>query len=155
MRKIALALVATIFFVSACAAPPAQPLRNVFNLADVRAELGKAAQEHKQLMIKFTGSAWCAPCHRLEENVLGTAAFRRATEGYRIVTADYPPLEERTEEKIQNDPKLAELMAIKDRYAVPGFPTIIVLAADGSVTTRVEGHSADSARTYIARLAAR
>lgn len=148
-----IALVVAIFLLCACAAPPPQPVRNVFSLSDIQAELGKAAQEHKELMIKFVGSTWCAPCHRLERNVFETAAFRKASAGYRIVTADYPPLEERTEEKIRNDPNLAELMEIKERYDVPGFPTIILLGADGKVSARVVGHSSDSPRAYIARLA--
>ena len=155
LPSITLVIAATICFLCACAAPAPQPLRSVYSLSDVQAELGRAAQEHKQLMIKFVGSTWCAPCHRLEENVFATAAFRKASARYRIVTADYPPLEERTDDKIQANPQLAKLMVIKEHYDVPGFPTTIILSADGKVRAKVVGHSTDSTSAYIARLAGR
>jgi thioredoxin-related protein len=155
MHKITRVIAATLLFVCGCAAPAPQPLRNVFSLSDIETELGKATQEHKSLLIKFVGSSWCLPCHRLEKNVFETAAFRRASENFRIVTADYPPPEGRTEEKTRSDPALAKLMEIKQRYDVPGFPTTIVLSADGTVRTRIVGHSSDSAGAYIARLASK
>jgi thioredoxin-related protein len=58
-----------------------------------------------------------------------------------VVHLDYPPLSERTPEKIAANPALAKLMRIKEAYNVPGFPTVVLLDDRGEEVGRVEGFS--------------
>ena len=119
---------------------------------DLEAAKAKAAKERKPLLIEFTGSTWCPPCQALSAKVLSTPEFAAFSRSFVMVSLDYPPMSGRTPEKIRANPELARLMAIKEKYGVPGFPTMFVYNADGKELTKIVGYSGESPQAYIAKL---
>src|SRR6266566_3364709 len=60
-------------------------------LGDFGAAKTQAAQQHKLILVSFSGSDWCGPCIRLRKEILESATF----EGYAkdhlvLVRADFP-----------------------------------------------------------------
>jgi protein disulfide-isomerase len=93
-----------------------------------------AKAEGKQVMIEFHGSDWCPPCKKLNEDVLSTAKFKAFAEGHlELVDADFPRRTELpAEQKAQNE-------ALAERFGIRGFPTVVVLDAEGNELGRTVG----------------
>lgn len=124
-------------------------------LTDLAAAKARATTEHKPLLVLFTGRTWCPPCLALHEEVLGTADFAALARDHVLVELDYPAVEERTSAKIATDLTLARRMALKRQHAVAAFPTIVILAPDGTEQTRRVGYTRGlGPRRYLALLAA-
>lgn len=151
MRARILSVAGVIFccwVVAVVAAAPATI--RIRSMADVTGALNVAKRAKKTLVIEFIGSKWCPYCKRLEANVLSTDIFRSAAQQrFVIAIADFPPLYERTADKVQADQGLADLMEVKARFQVPTFPTLIRFAADGKLLNKVVGHSEDSPDAYL------
>ncbi len=95
-------------------------------MTDFAAAKAQAAAESKPLFLSFSGSDWCGWCKRLDKEVLSTPEFQKALSQKMIfVQVDFPkkPLPDAL--KAQND-------ALMKEYKVRGFPTIIVLDANGN-----------------------
>ncbi len=107
---------------------------------DLEAGKTRAAKEGKALVVYFTGSAWCPPCKLLHAELLPSKAFGDFAKAKVLVMLDYPPLSGRSEEKVKADPALAALMKTKGEYRITGFPTMVVLAADGRELGRKMGY---------------
>lgn len=89
---------------------------------DAEAAVKQAADEKKDLLVLFTGSDWCPPCIKLEQQVLGTEEFaQQSASRFVLLKLDFP----------QNTPQSEELQkqngAWADRFGVEGFPTLILL----------------------------
>jgi thioredoxin-related protein len=121
-------------------------------MTDLEAAKARAAREHKPLLIEFTGSAWCPPCIALHKNVLSTPEFAAFSRDIVWVALDYPTLAERAPEKVKANPELARLMAIKDKYEVPGFPTLFFYDAEGKQLSKITGYGGDSPAVFLAKL---
>ena len=121
-------------------------------MTDLEAAKARAAREHKPLLIEFTGSAWCPPCIALHKNVLSTAEFAAFSRDIVWVALDYPTLAERAPDKVKANPSLARLMVIKEKYEVPGFPTLIYYDADGKQRAKITGYGGDSPAVFLAKL---
>jgi thioredoxin-related protein len=119
---------------------------------DLEGAKAKAAKEQKPLLIEFTGSKWCPPCQALTAKVLSTPEFAAFSRNVVMVSLDYPPLSERTPAKVSANPELARLMSIKEKYGVPGFPTMFLYDAQGKQLSKIVGYSGESAAAYIAKL---
>jgi thiol-disulfide isomerase/thioredoxin len=119
---------------------------------NLEAAQARAAKEHNGLLLEFTGSAWCPPCIALHKQVLTGAEFATFSQNLVLVALDYPVLSERTPEKIRAKPALARLMAIKEKYDAPGFPTMIRFGPDGKEVARVVGYDGGGAKAYLAQL---
>src|SRR5215212_100779 len=78
---------------------------------DLEAAKSKAAKEQKPLLIEFTGSSWCPPCQALTAKVLSTPEFVAFSRNLVLVSLDYPPMSERTPQKVSGNPELARLMS--------------------------------------------
>lgn len=93
---------------------------------DSRAALELAKNEDKKVFLFFTGSDWCGWCKRLEGEILTTPQFKNyATEKLVLVKLDFP------HNLPQSDRVKAQNRALATKYAVSGFPTIIVLTSAG------------------------
>ncbi|MDP1580572.1 MAG: thioredoxin family protein [Candidatus Didemnitutus sp.] len=122
-------------------------------MTDVTAARAKAAAEGKQLVLEFTGSTWCPPCKALHAEVLTSAEFAAYAADKVLALVDYPRAKDRTPEKIAADPELARLIALKDEYKVPGFPTMFVFDAKGQELAKVVGYEKGSGpAAYLAEL---
>jgi len=111
-----------------------------FNTWETNFEKAKqqAVQEHKAILLSFSGSDWCGPCIKLHSEVFESPAFKTfADKNLVLVNADFPrqkknqlpkPLQQ------QND-KLA------DTYNSSGaFPLTVLLTADGKVLKSWDGY---------------
>ena len=95
-------------------------------LTDFPKAQAQAKTEHKLLLLDFTGSDWCGWCRRLEAEVFSKPAFAEyAKENLVLVRADFPRNKPLTLEVRKQNQELAE------RFAVNGFPTIVVLNSQG------------------------
>lgn len=84
-------------------------------------------------LYNFTAD-WCVICARLERDLFAEAGDAR------WISERFVPVRvlDRKREDGQNDETVAEL---RERFKVTGFPTLVVVAPDGRVLTRVVGYS--------------
>ena len=93
---------------------------------DYKAALAQAKTQKKLVLLDFTGSDWCGYCKLLDKEVFTTPAFKDfADKNYILVTVDFPHQTQLPDSlKQQND-------ALNQQFKIDGFPTLIVLDADG------------------------
>jgi thiol:disulfide interchange protein len=90
--------------------------------------LEKAKAENKSVLVEFTGSDWCPPCIAMRKNVFSKKEFvAAASKKFILVELDFPKGDKDLKEK--NQP-------FAEQYKIEGFPTVILLGADGKEFTR-------------------
>jgi protein disulfide-isomerase len=106
---------------------------------DYKTALAQAKAQNKLVLLDFTGSDWCGYCQLLEKEVLSQPSFKDfADKNYVAVTLDYPHNTPQSDAvKQQND-------ALAKQYNIEGFPTLIVLSADGKELGRQVGYDPGS-----------
>ena len=108
-----------------------------------------AKNDHKNIVLVFQGSDWCAPCIKLSKQVWETEEFKDyASENYVMLQADFPKKKEHRlpENQQAKNEKLAE------KYNPNGyFPFVVVLDENGKVLGQT-GYKNVSANEYIAIL---
>lgn len=110
--------------------------------------VAKAKKEKKDLLVDFTGSDWCGWCIRLNKEVFDHHAFLDEAEKHFVLVAlDFPRGEE-AKKKVPNPDRNKEL---SEKYAVRGFPTILLMTADGEVYGRT-GYRAGGPAKYVEHL---
>lgn len=107
----------------------------------------KAAVEGKKLILAdFTGSDWCPWCIKLDSEVFQKDAFKTfAKESLVLFVADFPNEKQLPKDLAEKNRKLAE------KYDVKGFPTVLLLDADGKVLART-GYRRGGAESYVEHL---
>jgi len=114
------------------------------SLPDAKA---KAKTENKLVFAEFTGSDWCPPCKKLHSEVLTSEAFAKyASDKFVLVELDFPRRKEQSEELKSANKALAK------EFEIRGYPTVVVLDADGKELHRKVGYGGQSADDYIANL---
>ena len=100
-------------------------------MTDFEAAKAKAKAEGKPMLVDFTGSDWCGWCIRLDKEVFSKPAFKDyAAENLILVEIDFPRRKEQSAElKAQNE-------ALAEKYGIRGFPTILIMDAEGEVIER-------------------
>lgn len=84
--------------------------------------LSRARSSGRPVLVDFS-AIWCPACRRLHEQVFTDPAVRAALEaGYELSLVDY---------------ESPEAPAFMRRYAVTGFPTLLVLDAEGRLLRRL------------------
>lgn len=97
-------------------------------LTDLPTAQQQANEQSKVILADFTGSDWCGWCIRLKKNVLDTPEFEQfAAERFIPLEIDLP------QRKDFPAAQRAANEALVERYNISGFPTILVLAPDGTV----------------------
>ncbi|HWD20106.1 MAG TPA: thioredoxin fold domain-containing protein [Verrucomicrobiae bacterium] len=97
--------------------------------------LEKAAQEKKLVLLDFTGSDWCGWCMKLDAEALGKPEFLDYASKYLVtLVVDFPQRRE-----LAGDLKAAN-RAMKSKFGVSGFPTLVLLSPAGKVVWRQEGY---------------
>jgi thioredoxin-related protein len=109
-----------------------------------------AKQEHKHILLNFSGSDWCGPCIRLHKEIFESEAFlKMADTALLLVNADFPRMKKnRLTEKQQalND-------AVAERYNISGkFPLTLLLTSDGKVLKEWEGFPSISPEAFSAQV---
>jgi len=114
---------------------------------NVDAAMKQAKAEQKDVLMEFTGSDWCPPCIQLKKNVFDTDHFKtEAPKHFVLVQLDFPHNKPQSEELKAQNRKWAE------KFAVPGFPTIMLLDAEGQPYARTVGYPGLDAQQYVAQL---
>ena len=96
---------------------------------DFEAAKKLAAETDRDLFVLFTGTDWCSWCMRLEKEVFSQKGFiEKLSEKFVPVFIDRPEDKTRLSERAaaQNE----ELLR---RYRIEGFPTVLLMDADGDV----------------------
>ena len=113
---------------------------------DFEAAKKRAAAEHKDLLVDFTGSDWCGWCIRLQKEVFTTDAFvKAAPEKFVLVELDFPQGKTLpAETKAQNE-------KLQKEYGIQGFPTLLLLDASGRPFART-GYREGGPEAYLKHL---
>ena len=95
----------------------------------------KAKETHKPILIYFTGSDWCGPCKRIDENLFHTEKFVKFSEENLVLyTADFP----RNTDLVSEENKKMNKQLSK-KYNQESFPTMIIVDERGYVLARRNG----------------
>ena len=115
-------------------------------LTNIEKAKEQAKTEKKLVLLEFTGSDWCPPCKALKKNVFDTDKFKAyAKKNLVLVELDFP----RDKSKITKE-QSAYNGAQAKKYVVKGYPTVILLDADGKELTKKVGFSRNtSVESYI------
>jgi protein disulfide-isomerase len=141
MKKLALSLIAGLAMLHAARADEATWL------TDLSKAQATAKDEKKLVFMDFTGSDWCPPCKALHKNVLTSKEFADFAKDHLVLLlVDFPrhtklpPAQEKA-----ND-------ALARKFGIEGFPTVIVLDANGKQLYKDVGYSGASAKDFVANL---
>lgn len=117
-------------------------------LTDFAKAQAKAKAEKKLVLLDFTGSDWCPPCKNLHGTVLVSPEFTKfAKDNLVLVEVDFPRSKKQSPELKAANAKLEE------QFKVDGYPTVVVLSADGKELFREVGYGGTPAKDYVAKLA--
>lgn len=104
-----------------------------------------AAKEKKAILVDFTGSDWCSWCIRLKKEVFDQKAFEPAAKDFVFVELDFPRGK-------QQDPAVkAKNEALAKQFSIQGFPTILLLNAQGQAFA-VTGYEEGGPANYLKSL---
>lgn len=106
----------------------------------------QARKEHKEILLVFQGSDWCAPCIKLDREIWTSSEFKNyAKDHYILVKADFPKRSKNQLEPAQQEKNdhLAE------KYNQQGyFPLVVVMDEGGHVLGKT-GYQKVSPQEYI------
>lgn len=109
----------------------------------------EAQKEHKEILLVFQGSDWCAPCIKLDREIWTSSEFKEyAKKHYILVKADFP-----RRSKNQLEPEQQKKNnALAEKYNQQGyFPLVVVMDEEGHVLGKT-GYKKLSPTAYIALL---
>lgn len=116
--------------------------------ADYDAAVAAAREQKKDLLVDFTGSDWCRWCIQLHKEVFAHDEFLDpAMERYVLVSLDFPHDAE-LRASVPNPDRNRELGAL---HRVSGYPTILLMTADGDVYGRT-GYQSGGPQAYLEHL---
>jgi protein disulfide-isomerase len=109
-----------------------------------------AAKENKPLLVDFTGSDWCGFCIKLHAEVFDKPEFEEFAKNYVLVELDFPS------KKPQPPEEKAKNKATQAKFAVSGFPTVLLIdAKSGEAYGRQSGYGPGTGpKAYIEKLSA-
>jgi len=112
--------------------------------------LQKAKQEHKLVLLRFSGSDWCVPCIRMSKAIFENQSFKEYAEANLVlVAADFPRLKKNklpAEQQKAND-DLAEKFNSQGN-----FPLTVLIDEKRSVLKTWEGYDEMTADQFISEL---
>ena len=106
-----------------------------------------AAKDGKDILIDFTGSDWCGWCIKLKKEVFSTPEFEAAApKMFVLMEADFP------RDKSKVTPEVAaQNRKLADNFEIRGYPTIILLDAQGRPYARM-GYQPGGPSKYLESL---
>jgi thiol-disulfide isomerase/thioredoxin len=103
----------------------------------------KARETGRPILVNFTGSDWCGYCIRMREEIFDTGIFAAwAKDHVVLLECDFPRSRQLPRVIVTQNEQLA------DRFAIAGFPTIVLLDGDGRELTR-SGYRRGGAAAWI------
>jgi protein disulfide-isomerase len=107
----------------------------------------QAKTDKKMVLLDFTGSDWCGWCMKFDKETLSTDKFADYAKSHlELVVVDFP------NKKSQSDALKAANKALGEKYGVNGYPTFVVLNADGKEIGRQVGYAPGGPDAFIAKL---
>jgi len=141
---------------------PAQPPPNEYRTAtppgdapaskalwrmDLPGALSQARSENKLVLLDFTGSDWCPWCIKFDQDVLSTGQFASyAAAKLILVKLDFP------RHTPQSDELRRANQVLYNQFHVDGYPTYILLNANGNELGRQVGYLAGGPNAFISEL---
>ncbi len=106
-----------------------------------------ASQEHKYILLNFSGSDWCGPCIRMHKEIFDDASFQQFADSSLIMAnADFPRNKKNQLPKEQQ--ALNDKMA--DAYNRQGsFPYTVLLDPNGKVIKAWDGYPKEDVPSFI------
>ena len=113
---------------------------------DATAAVAKAKKENKDLLLLYTGSDWCPPCKKLEEEVFADEDFDlEASQHFVLVKFDFPKNTPQSESIAEQNKTWAQ------KFGVGGYPTV-VLVDQNLKPFGIAGYQEGGAENYLAML---
>ncbi len=118
---------------------------------DFEATKSAATKNNKHILLIFQGSDWCAPCIKLEKEIIDTEEFKKLSEkDFVIYKADFPRSKKHKlpeeQQKINSD--------LFETYNKAGyFPYVVVLDSNGK-TLGALGYEKSTPQKYFDKLIA-
>lgn len=115
-------------------------------LTDFNLAKKEAAEKKLPILADFSGSDWCGWCIKLDREVFAQPEFKVfAKDQLVLFLADFPHAKKLDAGlKAQNE-------KLQQTYGVNGFPTVLLLGADGQVIART-GYRKGGAGAYVDHL---
>lgn len=110
----------------------------------------KAQTEHKNVLLFFSGSDWCAPCVKFKKFYVDTEQFKTFSDEKLVVyNADFP-----RQKKNQLAKEIAtENGKLADKYNSKGqFPMILLLNEKGEIIKKWEQLPSETLEQFIEKL---
>ena len=119
---------------------------------DFSAAQKQASQEHKLILINFSGSDWCGPCIRLRKEILESSTFENyASDHLVLVRADFP--RQKKNQLSKDQVKLNEALA--DKYNPDGkFPYTLLVDENGKVLKDWDGFPNETPDQFVSQISA-
>lgn len=119
---------------------------------DIEVAKKKAKQEHKFVLLNFSGSDWCGPCIRLHDEIFESSNFKNfADSNLVLINADFPRKKKNqlpAEQKSKNN-------SLADKYNPQGiFPYTVLLDESGKVLKTWEGFPNKTSTQFTAQIKA-
>ena len=110
----------------------------------------QAVQQHKLILVNFSGSDWCGPCIRLRKEILESATFETyATDHLVLVRADFP--RQKKNQLSKEQVKLNEALA--DKYNSEGkFPYTLLVDETGKILFRWDGFPDETPDQFVSQI---
>ncbi|MEO9211196.1 MAG: thioredoxin family protein [Ginsengibacter sp.] len=120
-------------------------LSNVWQ-TDLNKAKQMAKEEHKFIILSFSGSDWCGPCIRLHKEIFDSEIFTNyANEHLVLLNADFPRAKKNQLSKEQQK-KNDELADVYNKNGV--FPFTLLLNSEGKILKTWEGFPMESAKEF-------
>jgi peroxiredoxin len=118
-------------------------------LTDLPQAQRQAKRDGKAVLVLFHGSDWCPPCQKMQKEVFATREFADyAGRRLVLVEVDFPRHKEQSPELKRKNQALKERFALTGS-ADEGFPTVVLLDADGKELGREAGYGGRGAAAFL------
>ncbi len=102
-----------------------------------------AAEKNLPILADFSGSDWCGWCIKLDKEVFSKDVWKAyAKDNVVMFLADFPRASG------QSDALKEQNKALSEKYGIRGFPTVLLLKADGTVIEKT-GYQRGGPEAYV------
>lgn len=106
----------------------------------------EATKRKVPILADFSGSDWCGWCIKLDKEVFSKPEFAEyASKHLVLLLVDFP------RKKPQDAGLKKQNQKLSDQFGIEGFPTVILLNAEGNVIART-GYQPGGAEAYVKHL---
>ncbi len=111
--------------------------------------LEKAQKSGQKVLIIFEGSDWCAPCIKLEKEIISTEVFQNfINDDFMIIKADFP----RNRKNKLSPSQISFNNMLAEKYNTNGyFPLVVAIDYTGTVLGML-GYEKTSPEKYIQKI---